>query len=36
MREEIETAMRLLGVTSLEQLKPELLRYTGPDLLAKL
>lgn len=27
MREEIETGMRLLGVTSIEQLTPELVRY---------
>ena len=27
MREEIETSMRLLGVTSLEQLTPDHVRY---------
>lgn len=27
MRQEIETGMRLLGVTRLDQLTPELLRY---------
>lgn len=27
MREEIETGMRLLGVTSIDQLTPELVRY---------
>lgn len=27
MREEIETGMRLLGVTSLDQLTPDLIRY---------
>ena len=27
MREEIETGMRLLGVTSVDQLRPELLSY---------
>lgn len=27
MREEIATGMRLLGVTSVDQLKPELVRY---------
>jgi L-lactate dehydrogenase (cytochrome) len=27
LREEIETGMRLLGVTSLDQLTPELIRY---------
>jgi L-lactate dehydrogenase (cytochrome) len=35
MREEIETGMRLLGVTNVEQLRPELVRYvdgwTGKD-----
>jgi L-lactate dehydrogenase (cytochrome) len=30
MREEIETGMRLLGVTSLEQLTPELIRHFEP------
>ncbi|KAH9928981.1 FMN-dependent dehydrogenase-domain-containing protein [Amylocystis lapponica] len=31
MREEIETGMRLLGVTRLDQLTPELLRYVDRD-----
>ena len=36
MREEIETAMRLLGVASLAELRPDLIRYVGPDMFAKL
>jgi L-lactate dehydrogenase (cytochrome) len=31
MREEIETGMRLLGVTSIDQLRPELVRYVNRD-----
>jgi L-lactate dehydrogenase (cytochrome) len=31
MREEIETSMRLLGVTSVDQLGPELIRYVDRD-----
>ncbi|OCH92207.1 hypothetical protein OBBRIDRAFT_751950 [Obba rivulosa] len=31
MREEIETGMRLLGVTSLDQLTPDLIRYVDRD-----
>lgn len=36
MREEIETGMRLLGVTSIDQLRPELVRYVDRALCAKL
>jgi hypothetical protein len=31
MREEIVTGMQLLGVTSLDQLKPEMVRYVDRD-----
>ena len=31
MREEVETGMRLLGVTRLDQLKPEMVRYVNRD-----
>jgi hypothetical protein len=31
MREEIITGMQLLGVTSLDQLKPEMVRYVDRD-----
>lgn len=31
MREEVETGMRLLGVTRLDQLKPEMVRYVDRD-----
>lgn len=31
MREEIETGMRLLGVTSIDQLTPSLVRYVDRD-----
>lgn len=31
MREEIATGMRLLGVTSLDQLTPELVQYVDRD-----
>ena len=29
MREEIVTGMRLMGVTSVKQLRPELVRFAG-------
>lgn len=29
LREEIVTGMQLMGVTSLDQLRPELVKYTG-------
>lgn len=31
MREEIVTGMKLLGVTSLDQLKPEMVQYVDRD-----
>lgn len=31
MREEIVTGMQLLGVTSLDQLKPEMVKYVDRD-----
>jgi L-lactate dehydrogenase (cytochrome) len=31
MKEEVITGMRLLGVTSIEQLGPHLIRYAGRD-----
>lgn len=31
IREEVETGMRLLGVTRVEDLKPEMVRYMGSD-----
>jgi hypothetical protein len=31
MREEIETGMRLLGATSVDQLTPDLVRYVDRD-----
>lgn len=36
MREEIETGMRLLGVTSLDQLTPDLVKYESGFPLARL
>ena len=36
MREEIETGMRLLGVTSIEQLTPELVRYVDMPAMSRL
>jgi L-lactate dehydrogenase (cytochrome) len=32
MRGEIETGMQLLGVTKIEDLKPELVRYVDRDI----
>lgn len=36
MREEIETGMQLLGVTSIDQLTPELVRYVDRPPMSRL